>query len=85
MRATGAHKAHITRWNEFTGSRVVESIHSSLSDRFSKHASISDAANQALLAYHGKHYEERKNGKQKYLPCCPPGTLQCVMADLYLE
>lgn len=78
-------EAHITRWNEFTGSRVVESIHSSLSDRFSKHASISDAAHQALLAYHGKHYEERKNDKQKYLPRRPPGTLQCVMADPYLE
>jgi len=78
-------EAHITRWNEFTGSHVVEFIHSSLSDHFSKHASISDAAHQALLAYHGKHYEERKNSKQKYLPCRPPGTSQCVMADPYLE
>ena len=49
-------------------------VHHALSDRFSKHASISDAAHQALLAYHGKHYEERKNDKQKYLPRRPPGT-----------
>ena len=63
----------------------MESIHSSLSDHFSKHVSISDAVHQALLAYHGKPYEERKNDKQKYLPRRPPGTLQCVMADSYLE
>jgi len=78
-------EAHITRWNEFTGSRVVESIHLSLSDRFSKQASICDAAHQALLAYHGKHYEEMKNGKQKYLPHHLRGTLQCVIADPCME
>jgi len=64
---------------------VLESIHSSLADRFSKHASISDATHQALLAYHGKHYEERKNGQQKYLPRRPLGTFQCVMANPYME
>jgi hypothetical protein len=74
-------EVHITRWNQFTGSRAVESIHSSPADRFDMHASISDAAHQALLAYHGKHYEEMKDDKQKYLPRRPPRSLQSVMAD----
>ena len=84
MRATGAQK-HTSQggmgllvhawWNPFIR----------LSVTVSEHASISDAGHQALLAYHGKHYEGRKNDKQKYLPRRPPGTLQCVMADPYLE
>jgi len=71
------------RWNEFTGSCVVESIHSSLTDRFSKHASIPDVAHQALLACRGKHYEEMKDGKQKYLPRRPLGTLQCLKIHVW--
>jgi hypothetical protein len=68
-------EAHITRLNEFTGSQMVESIHSSPADRFDMH-NISGAAHQALLVYHGKHYEEMKDDKQKYLPRHPPGSLQ---------
>jgi hypothetical protein len=39
------------------------------------HASTSDAADQALLEYHGKHYEEMKDDKQKYLPRRLPRSL----------
>jgi hypothetical protein len=74
-------EAHITRLNEFTGSRVVESIHSSPAERFDMHAGISDAAHQALLVYRGKHYEEMKDDMQKYFPRCLPGRLQSVMVD----
>jgi hypothetical protein len=74
-------EAHITRLNEFIGSCVVESIHSSLADRFNMHAGISDAAHQALLVYRGKHYEEMKDDMQKYFPRRLPGRLQSVMAD----
>jgi hypothetical protein len=71
--------------NEFTGSRVVESIHSSPADRFDMHAGISDAAHQALLEYRGKHYEEMKDDMQKYFPRRLPGRLQSVMADPHTE
>ena len=77
-------EACITRWNEFTAC-MVESIHPSLTDHFSMHASISDAAHQAILVYHGKHYEEMKDDKQKYLPRSPSKNLQCVIAYPRLE
>jgi hypothetical protein len=78
-------EAHITTVNPFTGSRVVQSIHPSLAERLNKYASISDAAYQALLAYRGKHYEERRDDKQKYLPRHLPGGMQSVVADPRLE
>jgi hypothetical protein len=60
---------------------MVESFHSSPADHFDMHASTSDTTDQALLEYHGKHYEEMKDDKQKYLPRRLPGSLQCVIVD----
>jgi hypothetical protein len=78
-------EAHITRLNEYTGSQMVESIHSSPADCFDMHASISGAAHQALLVYHGKHYEEMKDNKHKYFPRRLLGRLQCVIANPHSE
>ena len=58
----------VTVWNEANDSQKVETIHSHIARRATTMDSMEDAAQEAYIHYHGRHYEAMKEDPFRFLP-----------------